>query len=378
MPLSRDLRSVLPVCSIFLLLPPAAIGQSKRVAVYDFDSKAVRGDVIRIYGSDKNVGAMAAQRILSKLVGKGNFVVIDRNQIDNLMKEQNFKFSDRFDPRDAPKLGKLLNVDAIVTGSVDAISDEVQNNRVGVGPVGLGKVEAVAEVTISIRVISTQTAQIFLADQVNNKQKHTLGKGARVGRSGGGDGGSISLHPEAMAANLAIQGAADTLAAEILAKADALPTRVPTSSASSKPSAPETDHNSGSSAPVPSRLPDSTAMTVGKVDGNRVFLTGGDNLGVKVNDYYEVRRVSGTMKGPSGNDIEMDDRVEIVVVTEVQDQYSVARPASGATAAKVGDRVKKTKAPATPKAPASPAKKATAPAPAAGTAGFPAPVQRKQ
>jgi hypothetical protein len=53
------------------------------------------------------------------------------------MKEQNLKFSDRFGRCDTPKLGKLLNVDAIITDSIHQISNEVQNNCVGIGPVGL-------------------------------------------------------------------------------------------------------------------------------------------------------------------------------------------------------------------------------------------------
>lgn len=378
--LARDHRDVVRICSTLILLPLAAMGQGKRIAVYDFDYKSVRGDVVEVYGSDKDVGAQAANRIISRLVGKGSFEVIDRNQIDNLMKEQNLKFSDRFDPRDAPKLGKLLNVDAIITGSVDAIAGEVQNNRVGVGPIGLGKVQSVAEVTISVRVISTQTAQIFLADQINNKQTHKLGQGAKVGNNGGG-GGTVSMHPGAMAANLAIQGAADEIAAKIIAKADALPTRGGGGTASRK-SAPadsgSSDHGSSSSShpppPVSTRLPDSVSLQVGRVEGNKVYLTGGENAGVKVNDYYEVRRVTGSMKDPSGNDIEMDEKVDTVVVTDVQDKFSVAKASSGgATAAKVGDKLKRAKAP--------PAVKKAAPAaaaPAAGVNSLPAPVQRKQ
>src|SRR6266496_5003577 len=196
-------------CYLTLAIPIAASAQTKRVAVYDFDFSAVKGDVVQVYGSEKPIGSQVANRVISKLVNSSNvpFDVIDRNQIDRILKEQNQKFSDRFDPRDAPKLGKLLNVDAIVTGTVDQINGEVQNNRVGLGPVGVGKVESVAAVTVSVRVISTETGKIFLAEQVNNKQTHSLGKGGRVGNKGGGEGGTLNPHPEAMAANSALQGA---------------------------------------------------------------------------------------------------------------------------------------------------------------------------
>ena len=371
---SRCLSDAVSFCLTLALVPIAAVGQSKRIAVYDFEYKAVRNDVIQVYGTDKNVGAQAANRIISKLVGKGSFEVIDRNQIDNLMKEQNLKFSDRFDPREAPKLGKLLNVDAIVTGSVDGIADEVQNNRVGVGPVGLGKVQSVAEVTLSVRVISTESAQIFMAEQVNNKQTHSLGKGGRVGKNGG-DGGTVAVHPWAMAVTEAVQGAADDIAAKIIAKADSLPVRTGARTAATK-SAPSDSGSSGNASPAgnprASSGPPDTGLQVGKVDGNRIYITAGENAGIKVNDYFEVRHVTGSMKDAQGNAIEMDERVETVMVTDVQDKFAVAKMVSGTAAAVVGDKLKRTKAPA-----AAP-KKATPAAPAAGAAGLPAPVQRKQ
>jgi hypothetical protein len=197
-----------------------------------------------------------------------------------------------------------------------------------------------------------------MADQVNNKQKHSLGKGARVGKNGG-DGSSIGEHPGAIAATLAVQGAADTIAAEIVAKADALPSRT---GGAPPPAAGTPDSNRAPASGVTG-----SNLTVGKVDGNKVYINGGENLGVKINDYYDVRRVTGTMKDPSGNDIETDERVETIVVTDVQDKFSVAKSASGTTVAKVGDRLKKAKAPA------APPKKAAANAPAP-----PAAAQRKQ
>ncbi|SPF43948.1 putative Curli production assembly/transport component CsgG [Candidatus Sulfopaludibacter sp. SbA4] len=371
MPFSRNLRDVFHFCLPLTLIPMAALGQAKRVAVYDFDYKAVRGDVVQVYGSDKDVGAQVAARIISKLVNASGqqFEVIDRNQIDNLMKEQNLKFSDRFDPRDAPRLGKLLNVDAIVTGTVDAIAGEVQNNRVGVGAIGLGKVQSVAAVTVSVRVISTETGQIFLADQVNNQQKHSLGSGAKV-KGNGGEGGTITMHPAAMAANLAVQGAADDIAKEMISKAAALPSRRGgTTTAVAKRVAPAPSSGGDSapaSSPPPTRLPDATPLQVGKVEGNKVYVTAGENAGLKSGDYLEVRHVTGSMKDPQGNDIEMDERVETVQLTDVQDRFAVGRTTSGGnSAAKVGDKLKHTKAPAPKKsAPAAP--------------GLPSPVQRKQ
>jgi len=337
------LRQVVRYCFVLAAIPIAVTGQTKRIAVYDFNFTAVRGDVAHVFGSEKPVGAQVANRIIAKLVSAkgGAFEVIDRNQVDSIMKEQNLKFSDRFDPRDAPKLGKLLNVDAIVTGSVDQLADQLKNNRVGLGPIGLGKVESVADVTVSVRVISTETGRIFIADQVNNQQAYSLGRGGKVGRNGT-EGESQNAHPAAVPADRALQAAADDIAAKIIAKADELPVR---SGAASSASRSKTGAPGASTPPASGGAGDAAALLVGRIDGGKIYITGGENAGLKVNDRFEVRHVTGTMKDAAGRDIETDERVDTVVVTDVEEKFAVAKSVNGGAAAiKVGDRLKRVKA----------------------------------
>ena len=133
----------------------------------------------------KPVGAQVAAEIVSKLVkSRDNFDVIDRNEIDNIMKEQNYKFSPRFDPQDAPRLGKLLNVSAIVTGAVESLAGEVQKGVLGIGAVGMARNEAVVEAQASVRVVNTETGRILVAETVDKKGKHNLGGGMTVKRPG--------------------------------------------------------------------------------------------------------------------------------------------------------------------------------------------------
>jgi hypothetical protein len=118
---------------------------------------------------------------------------------------------------------------------------------------------------------------------------------------------------------------------------------------------------------------------VGRIDGTKVYITAGENAGIHVNDYMEVRHPSGTMKDDQGNVITMDERVETVIVTEVQDNYSIAKTSSGvATKAQVGDHVRRTKAPVAAKKAAVPATSANptaAAAPTSGGPGIPAPTR---
>jgi len=366
-----------------ILAPLVCLGQARRIAIYDFDPLPVRAEAISVYGDAKKVGGLVASRIMSKLLDAQGFEVIDRQQIDEIMREQNLKFSDRFDPREAPKIGRILHVDAIIVGSVDTLAASVKNNRMGFGKLGIGGMESTAEATVSMRVISTESARVFIAESVQTKGSHTLSKGASYAGKAGTDQGTTSdAHPEALAATAALQKAADELAAKIVSKADSLPTRggttqaapLPNSSKKAEASEPigESARSNNEKAAAPAVPATETRLKIGRIDGSKIYIIGGENAGVKMNDTFEVRRVTGSMKDDSGGVIETDEKVDTIVVTEVQDKYAVARSTSTPSMAKVGDKLKPVK---------TPARRTTSSRPAAasnGNAGLPSPVQRHQ
>ncbi len=284
--------------------------------------------------------------MIADLVNSSEFDVIDRAQIDQLMHEQNLKFSPRFDPSEAPKLGKLLNVDAIVTGTVEELTSEVNNNKLSLLHVGIGKTEAQAEVNVSVRVISTETARIYLADTADATSKQGRGIGTSFADKGGSSNDSDSNHPRAAAVTMAVNQAAGELAAKIIEKASAMPSRqaktqqVMASKADNAPSI-------GSNTPASAAAPHATALaapaelTVGRVEGKKVYITGGTNAGLKVNQLIEIRRRTGTMNDGNGVAIQIDEKVETLVVTEVEDRYSIAQPQrTGTPLAQVNDRVR--------------------------------------
>jgi curli biogenesis system outer membrane secretion channel CsgG len=309
--------------------------QTRRIAVYDFDQTAVNADVLRIYGSANPVGKSLSSYLISKLLGSGGqFEVIDRGQIDNIMKEQNLKFSDRFDPSEAPKLGKLLNVDAIVTGSITTISAKVQNGGFKLGGYGLQRQDGVATVTANVRVISTETAKIMMAEAVKKDEKKSLGQSTVV--AGGSSSSSAQgAHPESEIAEQALQAAGEELAVRIAAKAAAMPARI--STITPPPSA---------SLPGPAV----TALKVGRVDGSKVYIAAGESAGLKEGDTFDVRRVTGSFKNEQGVDIDTDETIEQIVIQDVQEQFAVGKPAHpGASLAKQGDRLRKSRTPASGK-----------------------------
>ncbi len=321
----------------------------RRVAVYDFDDAAVKSEVKEAYGSEKKIGAQVAHRVIADLVNSSQFDVIDRNQIDQIMKEQNMHFSARFDPSEAPKLGKILNVDAIVTGTVEELSSEVGNNKMSFLHVGFGKAQAQAQITASVRVIGTETGRIFLADTVDATSKQDRGMETSFADKGGSSSDSDSAHPRAVAVTAAVNQAAGQLAAKIIERAGQMPTRQTKDGAvlqarNTNPNgSPAADPNSPPPAPAKQFTPSASIpeILVGKVDGKKVYITAGANAGLKVDQMVEIRRSSGTMQDGAGRVIQINEKVETLVITEVDEQYCIAQARGGGTPlAQKDDKVK--------------------------------------
>src|SRR3989454_10998214 len=177
------------------------VGQAaskRRVAVLDFDYATVHQWVYDIFGSDQDIGKGIADMVVTNLVRNGTYSVIERKQLDQVLREQNFQQSGRADPSSAVQLARLLGVDAIIIGSITpfgrddkklglgAVGGGVHVGGIGLG--GLGRKTAKAVVQIDARIVSTTTAEILGVATGHGESKRsgmTLVGGAAVGGVGG-------------------------------------------------------------------------------------------------------------------------------------------------------------------------------------------------
>jgi curli biogenesis system outer membrane secretion channel CsgG len=107
-------------------------------------------------------GAEAAQDVfVTELVKSGRFRVVEREQLEALMREKNLTLSGDVDPSTAVRIGKLLGVNYLLTGAVT----EYGNTSVGGGGFGVsaGKKKFVA--AMNARLIDTSTGEIVWADE---------------------------------------------------------------------------------------------------------------------------------------------------------------------------------------------------------------------
>jgi len=96
---------------LFFCQGGAVAGEKTRIAVVDFKSESVQ--------ARKGLSAsLVSDKIASDLVKTGRFNVLERTQIEEVIKEQNFPQVLRGEEYDYQKLGKLLSAEAIITGSV--------------------------------------------------------------------------------------------------------------------------------------------------------------------------------------------------------------------------------------------------------------------
>jgi len=98
---------------LFGAAPLLAQGAKPRVAVLEFKNKASH-----YAWTWYDAGRGAQDMLVTELVKTGKYRVIEREQLAAIMQEKNLSLSGDIDPRTAVKIGKMLGVEYLVSGSV--------------------------------------------------------------------------------------------------------------------------------------------------------------------------------------------------------------------------------------------------------------------
>lgn len=277
-------------------LPAVAAAQAKvRVAVMNFENNSTWS-----WWGD-SLGAAAADELTTQLVQSGKFTVVERTQLDSVLAEQDLGASGRVNAQTAAKLGQVLGVQLIFTGSITQFSIE----RKSIGFRGIGGSYSNAESKLDVRLIDTSTGEILMAAE---------GQGNK--RMGGGyfKGASAERTFDQGAAQEALRPAVEQVVADVAGKADRF--------ASIQPPAPE-------------------AQIVGTRDGS-FYLNRGENAGITVGQRFDVQRVVDEIKDANGAVLDrVIQKVGVIEVTQVLSQSAICKLVEGE--AKVNDAVKAVK-----------------------------------
>lgn len=321
------MNKILQLVSVVFLFTSLSFGQQKkRVAVLDFDYGTVQSSVAAIFGTNQDIGKGITDLLVQRLVERGTYSVIERKALDKILHEQNFSNSDRADSTTAAKLGRILGVDAIITGSITQFGRDDQNRTIGgsaigglAGRYGLGGVStknSKAVVGITTRMINTDTAEILAA--VTGR-----GESARSGASLVGSGGSW-MNAGSGVIDMGSSNFANTILGEAVNQAVANVAQQLDSKATV----------------LPNRKVELDGL-VADVSGSQLILNIGSRAGLKVGDRLEVRRKQREITDPATGKVlrRIEDKVGEVVITEVDEQSSVGRYAGSGTV-KIGDAVR--------------------------------------
>ncbi len=178
-------KSIVWICLIvFSVLLMSSLSQAgskdqkkrikKRVAVFIFDDKT---DKSWRWWNNKGVGEGVSEMLTTELVKSGNYRVIERRDLDQILKEQGLGSSGIVTQQSAAKIGKVLGVELAVMGAVTEFGYKKSDTGGRIKGIGLGVQSQSATVGLDCRMVNTTTAEIVAADNV---RKEKSSKGIRV------------------------------------------------------------------------------------------------------------------------------------------------------------------------------------------------------
>lgn len=284
---------MLPVLSLFVIVTAEAQsmprGPKKMVAVSKFENKTNwRGQF--------NLGDGMSEMLTDSLMQSGNFIVLERQDIEGVLEEQNFAASGRTTSKGGAKIGKINRAQILIKGAVTEYSSSTSGGGQGLNIKGfkIGSKSNVAHVAIIIYMYDTTTGQVLYSQRCEGKADSG---GLKLGFTnkdwGFGTAGHKST-PIGKATQMAIDKAVSFISAKM------------------------------SNIPWQGRIV--------KANGSKVYLNVGTAGGIHIGDEFSVYREGEELIDPeSGLNLGSETtKIGRVQVTQVKDKFSIATPIAGA------------------------------------------------
>ncbi len=139
-------------------------GPKRRIGVVSFENKAPYAQT--------RIGNTATDILITELTKSGKFIVVERDRLDKVLEEQKLGQSGAIDPGTAAQVGKVLGLNAIVTGSVSQFGVKSE----GKDFIVTQSKQQIVECTVDVRVTDAETGQILLADSGKGIVRKASGK----------------------------------------------------------------------------------------------------------------------------------------------------------------------------------------------------------
>ena len=282
---------------------PAAMpihGQERpRVAVIDFDN--------RTDWWGQQLGKSAASQLTVALVRSGEFVVLERQQVEAVYDEWARGQSGAVTPETAMEIGRLLGAEYLITGEFTNFNINERGGRLDTGRLGLnlgrvGASETRAESAMNARVISVTSGEIVAASQQDGNE--VLGRG-------------LSTEVLSTASRTEFN---ETLADQALGP---VVQRIVEDLLGQKDHIVSTGMAGATVAPA----------IAGMGNDGSVYIDQGQNVGMEVGRRFNVLRVVDEIRDANGNLLDqVTERVGVIEVSRVLSQSSIATVVEGEVA----------------------------------------------
>jgi len=129
----------------FFTPEPLHAGEKLKVAVYDLEA----------YGVEESLAQSVSDLLRTELFRGGNFHVMERKQMEKILKEQKFQMSGAIGEEDIVELGKILSVQLMAMGSMNRLGKKFILN-IRLVDVEEGKLKA------------AETVEVYSEDELTN------------------------------------------------------------------------------------------------------------------------------------------------------------------------------------------------------------------
>jgi curli biogenesis system outer membrane secretion channel CsgG len=297
---------VLGFTMMFLALwaPVEIEAQGKiRIAVSAFENKVKTP----WWGPSWKIGEGLAEMLTSELSKTGQFIVVERQALGDIVKEQELGQTGLIRGETAARTGQILGAQIVVRGAVTEFEERASGGGAGIRFPGFGAEGSAsnAYVALDIRLIDTSTGQVIASHNAAKTAPAVGGGlGARIGNvTFGGD--AFFQTPIGQATRAAMDDALRFIMATAF------------------------------KAVIPS-------FSIVKVDGGTAYINAGANSNVRVGDVLMVYSKGEDLVDPdTGLKLGSDERIiGSIQITNVQEKFSIGAIRGGASAMKRGDLVR--------------------------------------
>jgi len=150
----------------------------KRMAVLEFKNKVGAQSVSNgksgmRFRETQDQSASLTDMLTTDLQKSGRYIILERDRINAVLKEQDFQSSESVDHQSAVKIGNLLGVQIIITGSITECSLKEETSESNLPNYKFSNTKMTARVVVDLRIVDAETGEILYAESAVSEKSST-------------------------------------------------------------------------------------------------------------------------------------------------------------------------------------------------------------